>query len=50
VKCIWQRGVTSRDDCTGGASGPVRELTPCLEAAPSIYAGMPSSMISAGAV
>ena len=45
-----QSGVTPRDDRAVGASGPVREITPCLEAEPSIYAGMPSSTISAGAV
>jgi hypothetical protein len=35
------------DDSPSGANGPVREATPCLEATPSIYAGMPSSTISA---
>ena len=44
-----QSGVNPRDDTSVGASGPVREITPCLESAPSIYAGTPSSTISAGA-
>jgi hypothetical protein len=42
-----QSAVTSGDDSTGGASGPVGENTPCLEPALSIYAGTPSSMTSA---
>jgi hypothetical protein len=44
-----QSGVNSRDDTSVGASCPVREITPCLEATPSIFAGTPSSTISAGA-
>jgi hypothetical protein len=40
---------TVRDDSRVGADGPVMEITRCLEAAPSIYAGLPSSTISAAA-
>ncbi len=45
-----QSGVNPRHDDPVGAGGPVREITPCREAEPSIYAGTPSSMISAAAV
>jgi Uma2 family endonuclease len=41
-----QSRVTPGDDATGGASGPVRETTPCLEPAPSICAGRPCLTIS----
>jgi predicted nucleic acid-binding protein len=44
-----QSRVTPGDDATRGASGPVRETSPCLDAAPSTSAGRPSSTISAAA-
>src|SRR5262245_13540122 len=44
-----QSGPTPGDAPPGGARGPAPETTPCLEVAPSIYAGSPSSMNSAAA-
>ncbi len=38
---------TVRDDSRVGAGGPVTEIKPCLEAAPSIYAGIQSSLAEA---
>ncbi len=42
-----QSGVTPRDGSSGGADGSVREITPCRDAAPSIYFGTPFSNLAA---
>jgi len=54
LQCLCSSGkvrlesrATIRDDSPVGADGPVMEIKPCLEAALSIYAGLPSSTISA---
>jgi hypothetical protein len=44
-----QSGVNPNDDIRVGTINPIREIAPCLEAAPSIYTGMPSSAISVAA-